>query len=329
MKSPTGENIKKKRTIRTRRRRLKVFRLLLFLLLLGAVSWIGLQIFSWGMHTYDTYHAIYQDYANRQAMKRQAMDARFDGYTNVLVLGIDDGSDAAVGREADTIFLLSLSNATGEVRILSIPPGTLARIPRQQEPAVIKSAYAYGGAPLLVQTAAGLLDVTIHQYVVLDLHTLADMIDILGGIDLYVETDMNYEDPEAGLSIHIPQGYQHLDGDTAQKYLRYRGQELGDVGRVQRQQRFLKALYEQILQLDTVTRLPQLADIFQNRMTTSAEIWDSAHLAKVIRGLSAGQPKTIMLPGKPAAWDDTVWQPDAEAVQAKMKELFPELNDQN
>ena len=328
MKSPTEENIKKKRVIKTRRRRLKFFRLLLLLLLLGAVGWVGLHVFAWGMRTYDTYYAIYQDYEARQAMKRQTMDERFDGYTNILVLGIDEGHDDAVSRrEADTIFLLSLANATGEVRVLSIPPGTLANMPGRKEPDEIKRAYAYGGAPLTVQTAAGLLNVSIHQYIALDTQTLTDVIDILGGIDLYVETDMDYEDPEAGLAIHIPQGYQHLDGDAAQKYLRYRGQELGDVGRVQRQQRFIKALYERVLQLDTVTKLPQLADVFQNRMETSAEIWDSAHLAQVIKGLSAGQPKTVMLPGTPAAWDDTVWQPAPEEIQAKVKGLFPELNE--
>ena len=113
--------------------------------------------------------------------------------------------------------------------------------------------------------------------------TFADLIDVLGGIDVYVEEDMDYDDEASGLSIHLKQGYQHLDGDAAQKYLRFKDEKLGDVGRIQRRQRFIKALYEKVLQLETIPKLPAIADIFRNRLTTSAEIFDSAHLANVLR----------------------------------------------
>lgn len=143
----------------------------------------------------------------------------------------------------------------------------------------------------------------------------------MGGLDIYVEENMDYDDAESGLSIHIPQGYQHLSGEDVQKYLRYRGEKLGDVGRVQRQQKFIKALYTKVLQLDTIPKLPAIADLFRNRMETSAEIFDSAHLANVLRKMSSDPPTTLMLPGSENV--DGAWVPNVAELEARMSELFP------
>ena len=148
-----------------------------------------------------------------------------------------------------------------------------------------------------------------------------ELIDILGGLDIYVEENMDYEDEASGLSIHIGQGYQHLSGEDVQKYLRYRGEKLGDVGRVQRQQKFIKALYAKVLQLDTIPKLPAIADLFRNRMETSAEIFDSAHLANVLRKMSSDPPITMMLPGSENV--DGAWVPNTVELEARMSELFP------
>ena len=138
----------------------------------------------------------------------------------------------------------------------------------------------------------------------------------------YVETNMDYQDPEAGLNIHLEQGYRHLDGAKSLEYLRYRGEELGDVGRVQRQQKFVKAVYSKILQFETLPKLPAIADIFKNEVETSAEVFDSAHLANVLRGISSEQPISVMLPGSTAENDYTIWIPDGAGIQNRMQELF-------
>ena len=327
MVNQTQENIKRKRIIKKRRRRVKFFRLLVFLLLaslvVAAVSWIGFQLYSWGRQTYDTYASLYQGYEQRQALKRSTLDPRFDDYTNVLLMGVDDGEDGGLAKRADTILLLSFNNTDGQVRFISIPRDTLAEIPGRKEPDRINATYAYGGPTLTMQTVSRLLGVSIHQYVALDTKALAEIVDTLGGMEVYVEQDMDYEDPEAQLTIHIVKGYQHMDGDTAQKYLRYRGGELGDIGRLQRQQHFVKAFYESLLQPDTVTRLPALEEICRNRITTSAELFDTAHLTVVLRKLSTNEPQVIMLPGAESQADPTLWLPDQEKIAAKVEELFP------
>ena len=268
---------------------------------------------------------MYAGYTERMESRRGVTDPRFDGYTNVLILGLDDGANTDNNdiQTADTIILASMENDTGRVRFITIPRDTWVG------QAKISSLYANGGASLMSRQVSALLGVSVHQYIALDMDAFAALIDILGGIDVYVETDMDYDDPIAELSIHFKKGYQHLNGQDAQKYLRYRGTELKDIGRVQRQQKFIKALYNKVLQFETIPRLPAIADVFRNHVTTSAEIFDSAHLANVLRKLASDTPQTIMLPGTPAANDDALWLPDQGAIDAKMREMFPvnELNE--
>ena len=329
MVNRTQENIIRKRKIRRKRRRLAFFRLLFLLVVFGllasALLFVGSVVFHWGSHVYHEYQAMYQDYTQRQELRQNSIDPKFDGYTNVLVLGIDDGvaEDGTEGAHADTIMLMSMVNETGRVRFITIPPDTWVTVPGTAEETRISALYSLGGAPLMVRAAASLLGISIHQYIAIDMKAFADLIDVLGGIDAYVEENMDYDDPGSGLSIHLQKGYQHMDGDTAQKYLRYRGTGLGDVGRVQRQQKFVKELYRKALQLDTVPRLPEIADIFQHRVATSAEIFDSAHLANVLRRMNSDVPTTLMLPGENAEGNARIWLPDRNAIDQRIRELFP------
>jgi anionic cell wall polymer biosynthesis LytR-Cps2A-Psr (LCP) family protein len=181
-----------------------------------------------------------------------------------------------------------------------------------------------GVAPLMTRQVNALLGISIHQYIVLDMQVFSELIDALGGVDIYVEEDMNYDDAEGGIAIHLPQGYQHLDGRQAQQYLRYRSDDLNDLGRMQRQQRFCKALYQNLLQFKTLTKLPTIADIIKQRVETSAEIFDSMYLANTLRHLSNVPPESIVLPGAPAADDASIWVLDDAALAQRMQELFPE-----
>lgn len=325
----TRENILRKRKIQARRRRKALLRLFFLLVFLGAilasVLYVGYTVISWGSSVYQEYQNMYAGYTERQQERRGTVDPKFDGYTNVLVMGLDDGADESGGQEkrADTILLISLENDTGRVRFINIPRDTWVKLPDPNSQMKLKNVYAMGGPSMMVRQVSNLLGISVHQYITLDMATFAKLVDALGGIDLYVESDMEYEDPAAELTIHIKQGYQHLDGEHAQQYLRYRSQELGDVGRVQRQQKFVKAMYQKLLQFETIPKLPAIAEIFKQQMETSAEIFDSAHLANVLRGMSSEPPVSIMLPGASAEDDDTIWVPDESAIQKRMQELFP------
>lgn len=302
-----------------RRRRIVFFRLVFVLVILSlmgsAILFVGYNIYNAGMRVYSEFAEMYQGYTDRKNARVGSTDPKFEGYTNILVLGVDDSER----QEADTILVLSFSNDTGNTRIIGIPRDTW--ITSRSNSGRIGTLYSWGGANLLVREVSKLLGIPIHQYIIIDMTTFTELIDVLGGLDIYVEENMDYEDEAAGLYIHIEQGYQHLSGEDVQKYLRYRGEKLGDVGRVQRQQKFIKALYTKVLQLDTIPKLPAIADIFRNKMETSAEIFDSAHLANVLRKMSSDPPVTIMLPGSENV--DGAWVPNIAEIEARINELFP------
>ena len=315
MANVTQDNIKKKRKTMKRRRRVQIFRLVFMCVLIGllgsAVLFLGMSAYNVGSHVYNEFNSMYQGYNDRRNARIGAVDPKFNGYTNILILGIDDGEQGE--QQADTILVLSFSNDTGKSRLISIPRDTWVNA--DSSSGRLGNLYNWGGATLMVR------HVSVHQYIVIGMSTFAELIDVLGGVDIYVEENMDYDDPQSGLSIHIGQGYQHLNGEDSQKYLRFLSSKLGDVGRVQRQQKFMKALYAKVLQLDTIPKLPAIADIFQHRMETSAEIFDSAHLANVLRRMSSDPPTTIMLPGSENS--QGAWIPNIAEIDAKIQELFP------
>lgn len=321
MANTNKDSIKAKRKILNRRRRRLIFRKIfmsvLWALLISAILFIGLGVYNFAGSVYNEFVEIYQGYNDRKTARTGPIDPKFDGYTNILILGLDDGNEGF--QNADTILVLSFSNDTGKSRLISIPRDTW--VTADSAEGRIGTFYGLGGASFMVRHVAALLGISIHQYITIDMNTFADLIDVLGGVDIYVEENMDYEDPESGLEIHLGQGYQHLDGYEAQKYLRFRGESLGDVGRVQRQQKFIRSLYAKVLQLETIPKLPAIAEIFQNRMETSAEIFDSAHLANVLRKMSSDLPVTIMLPG--AENDENAFIPDIEEIDKMISELFP------
>lgn len=321
MANTTQDNINKKRKA-MRRRRIKrtirgIFMGVIMVLICSAILFLGLGLYNVTNRVYDEIISMYNGYNERRAALTGEVDPKFDGYTNILILGIDDGENG--GREADTIILLSFSNDTGKSRLISIPRDTW--VEADSSAGRVGSLYTWGGASLIVRHISNLLGISIHQYVVIDMSTFAELVDIFGGVDIYVEENMDYEDPESGLEIHLGQGYQHLNGEESQKYLRFRGEKLGDVGRVQRQQKFFKSFYTKVLQLDTIPKLPAIADIFRNKMETSAEIFDSAHLANVLRRMSSDPPTTLMLPGNEDELG--IWRPDLKEIDARIQELFP------
>ena len=323
------ENIKKRRSQRARRRRMAflkgIFRLICTIFLLAAVGIGGYYVVGWGVQAYRDVRDMYEAYLIRQEANRGEVDVRFDGYTNVLVLGLDDAvnMDNAEEKRADAILLISMENTTGKVRILNIPRDTWVKMAQDKGEARLANVYAVGGAPLIVRTINQMFDISIHQYVVIDLATFGQIVDAVGGIDLYIERNMDYDDPEAGLSIHMKQGYRHLDGVGAEHYLRYRSDDLGDLGRTQRQQKFVKAFYAKLLRVDTLPKVPAIADILKHNVTTSAELFDSVHIGNVIRKLNIEPPRTIMLPGDFSRDDDTVWIMDRAATDEIIHELFP------
>lgn len=251
---------------------------------------------------------------------------------NILLLGIDDGdSDAAPDepKRTDAMMLASFDPGDNKVALLSLPRDTKVQIPGRAGWDKLNAAYAYGGVMMAKQTVANLLQVPIHYYVLVDWRAFIDVIDLIGGVDLYVEKDMYYEDPYADLVIDIKHGYQHLDGKRAGEYVRFRKDELGDIGRVQRQQKFMKAAAAQIFNIDTVTKIPALFSTVDRHVETDMNTLTMIKAANSFKLFGDEKVKSGMLYGN---FDDTegisYWATLREEVQKSLDEIgIPYMKD--
>lgn len=220
-------------------------------------------------------------------------------HINILLLGVDDGDNEHPGapKRSDTMIVASINVDDGKVNLLSIPRDTKVTIPGHKGFEKIAHAFYYGESELAVRTVEDLLQIHIEHSVVIDWQAFIKTIDTLGGIDLYVENNMHYEDPYANLVINLTKGYQHLDGSQSGQYVRFRSDELGDIGRVQRQQRFLKALAQQTLQFGNILKLPSFIHTIDQYVTTDITGFEMLKLAKHLRKFKSEDLYTEMLPG--------------------------------
>ena len=264
-----------------------------------------------------------------------AADEKLNQRINVLLLGIDDGDSEAAESEpkrTDAMMLASFDPEANEVALVSIPRDTMVEIPGHKGYDKINSAYAYGGIMLAKQTVANLLRVPIHYYVLVDWRAFKESIDLIGGVDLYVDKDMYYEDPYADLVIDIKHGYQHLNGELAGQYVRFRKDELGDIGRVQRQQKFMMALAAQIFNIDTVTKIPALFSTVDRHVETDMDTMTMIKAANTFKLFGDQNLKSCMLYGDFHDSPEGVsyWRTSKEQVERTLNELsIPYMKDES
>lgn len=245
---------------------------------------------------------------------------------NILVLGVDDG-EYGLGenqpRRSDTIMLVSIDPESKSANVLSIPRDTAVHIPSQKGMDKIAHAHYYGGPQMVMRTVYEMLGIPVNYYVEADFKGFEQIVDILEGVDLYVEQNMNYEDPYADLKIHLRQGYQHLDGNAAGQYVRFRHDELGDIGRIQRQQKFVQAVADKFLQPSTLLKIPSLAGAIKQNIRTDLSAMQMLRIANAIKGLKRENVRTAMLPGNFGDKENvSYWIMDKEETKRLVQKMF-------
>jgi LCP family protein required for cell wall assembly len=214
------------------------------------------------------------------------------------------------------MIVASINPEDQTVNLLSIPRDSKVSIPGRSEDGKITEAFFYGGAHLAVRTVQDNFHIPINYSVVIDWKAFIKVIDILGGVDMNVERDMNYEDPYENLSIHLHKGYQHLNGEKAGQYVRFRHDELGDIGRVGRQQYFLRKLTNDMLQAGTILKLPALMTTISRYVQTDMDAYTLLKIANVLKNIKSDSLQTEMVPGDFVTIDDlSYWVPDRERTQ--------------
>ena len=240
---------------------------------------------------------------------------------NIVVLGVDERpSENDVGR-SDTLFVVMFDKDSKSISLLSIPRDTRVRIPGHGWDK-INHAYAYGGRELTQKTVEELLGIRIDNYVMVDFKGFKGLVDAIGGIDINVEKDMYYYDDWDGFKVDLKKGPQHLDGETAIQYVRYRDEE-GDIGRIKRQQHFMMAVYDKITSADMLLHVPGLAKQLSSMIKTNLPVSDMMDIGKALHSMVKEKGLAMAtVPGTPQYIDGiSYWLPDITDLRSEMVKM--------
>ena len=218
------------------------------------------------------------------------------------------GSDARAGESSrsDTIMI-----AKADGGLLAVPRDTLVEIPGIGQDKV-NAAFAKGGPRLAVETLENFMGLSIENYVVLNFGGVEEIVNALGGITIDVEEPIETE--QDGRYFSIPAGPRELTGAEALAYVRYRGGPTADIGRIERQQRFLRALAQEISSPENLPRMPATARVLWRNVETNMNPLEAALFA--IRLGISGSGKAEIYPGTPQYISGiSYWVPDIAAGQ--------------
>ncbi len=227
--------------------------------------------------------------------------------TTVLFLGTDvvyqdhgrrrvKADPSAFTGRSDTIMVARLDPYRNAIAVLSIPRDTQVQI-RHNGTQKINAANAIGGPNLAMDTVSGFLDLPIDHYVILNVHGLVELVDELGGITVEVPKKMQYMDWTAKLKIDLEPGPHTLTGNQAMGFVRFRHDALGDIGRVQRQSIFMRAVLDKALRPESWPRIPKLIEIAKNHIQTDLSNTDMMSMAWFVRGVPKKNQFLAMMPG--------------------------------
>lgn len=231
--------------------------------------------------TLDIYQA---DFTGDIIRAEDAQTGEYSVYENVEAVPVDEtrkegcytfliaARDVASGC-TDVIIVGRFDTKNHTINMVSIPRDTMIN---KGTALKVNSVYAgdkeNGGNGIdgLKREMKRMLGFEIDSYAVVDVEAVAKLIDAIGGVYFDVPIDMNYSDTAQGLEIHISKGYQKLSGADAVNVLRFRkGYPNGDLGRIETQHKFIKALAEQILDIGNIPNLGAAIEIYQEHVQTN------------------------------------------------------------
>jgi LCP family protein required for cell wall assembly len=280
--------------------------------LVSAFSWLGLGQISGAINRIDAFSSV----SSRPDKPNKALnyllvgsDTR-EGLTReqMKLLRVGNARTAA-GSRSDTMLLVHISKSRDKATIISIPRDSLVTIPEHPStldktrivPAAkgkINAAFAFGGAPLLIQTIEDETGVRIDHYIEIGFAGFAGMVDALGGIEVCTKRDI--DDP--GSHLVLPAGVHTLNGVEALKYVRTRDFDgMGDLGRMQRQQQFMSAVLRKVTSTGVLLNPIKLVNFFNAAIATvktDSELnkSDLLTLAKQMKNLSSSNVRTLTIP---------------------------------
>lgn len=301
---------------------------------IASLSWLGLGQVSGQISRIDVFGAI----KDRPTKTSEALnylvvgsDSR-EGLTKAEIKALRVGSTAvAAGGRSDTMLIVHISKARDAAYIISIPRDTLVTVPAHKSqdgtrdiparPGKINAAYAFGGAPLLIEALEDKTKLKIDHYVEISFAGFTGIVDALGGIEVCSKVNIN--DPKSHLVMSA--GVHQLGGIEALKYVRTRDFDgRGDIGRMERQQQFISSVLRKATSSGVLLNPIKMTNFYNAaistvKMDSTVNKNDLLTLARQMRNLSSGKVRTLTVPlsnpngsfpgvGSVVIWDETLSQ---------------------
>lgn len=226
---------------------------------------------------------IIQPSSQRAPHAQKAPVKPLSGRETFLLIGSDERPRSTCGN-SDVLCVVSLDHEHHRIAMLSIPRDTQVAFPDGKY-RKINDSLAIGGPSLTCQVVESLIGISIDHYAIAAFDGLVQIVDRLGGLDLDVPRNMYYRtgDKRHGL-IRLHKGHQHLNGEQALGFVRFRHDTLGDIGRTERQQAFLVALKGRLLRPESLPKLPSIAiDLARNVDTDASPLYIGKLIASSYR----------------------------------------------
>jgi LCP family protein required for cell wall assembly len=243
--------------------------------------------------------------------------------------------------------LLTLDQQTDTAGMLSLPRDLFVPIPGFDMNAKINTAYTFGeqkrypgGGPQLAKdTVSNFVGQPVNYFVRVNFHGFVELIDLIGGVDVNVAKtihDEEYPTPDYGVeTFHLEAGPQHLDGETALKYVRTRHTD-SDFGRARRQQDLLRAVLDKVRQANMwptlLAQAPTLVYTMRSSISTDMEMATQLSLANYIRQHPLKEIHQLVIDdqyGEPDMTTDWgyILKPDREKVRKALRTFFQPTSD--
>ena len=234
-----------------------------------------------------------------------AKSGRKDGYYTFLVAGQD-----VISGSTDTMILISYDTKNKEIHAISLLRDTMINTSSSSKR--LNSVYARNkgskdlpdrqrvenGMNALRQEVSKLTGIYPDFYVMIQWEAVGELVDAIGGVYFEVPFDMDYDDPAQDLHIHQKAGYRLLNGEDAMEVVRFRKNNdlsisLGDSGRTEIQRKFLTAVLKECIQPDVLLKLPTLANIFTENVTTDLSVGNILAFAQLAIGIDPDTDVTM------------------------------------
>ena len=209
-------------------------------------------------------------------------------HLTLLLLGVDitwtpNHLPTTKASRSDTIMVVRIDFKKKYIGLLSIPRDLRVYLPEYHRYVKINTCNVLGGPHYLQKVIKREFNIHTDYVIVVKQEAVKELVDLIGGLDIYVEKNMDYEDKWGRFKVHLKKGFQRLNGEQVIGYMRFRMDAEGDLGRIRRQQQVIRELKRQLPEKLKGTDLPKLITILYKYIRTDLKPKKAMLIARFLK----------------------------------------------